>query len=63
MQSNNNVDQNAENFLGYILPLDNFEIQLVKGELHKETSDVIVNLNDEKLSCTNISSKKLIEAG
>ena len=60
MQSNNNVDQNEDNILGYTLALDNFDIQLVKGELHKERSDVIVNLNDEKLSCTNISSQKLI---
>ena len=63
IQSNNNVDQNDYNILYYTLALDNFEIQLVRGELHKERSDVIVNLNDEKLSCTNISSQKLIDAG
>jgi hypothetical protein len=63
IQSNNNVDQNDDNILYYTLDLKNFEIQLVRGELHKERSDVIVNLNDEKLSCTNISSQKLIDAG
>jgi O-acetyl-ADP-ribose deacetylase (regulator of RNase III) len=50
--------------MGYSLPLGNFQIQLVQGDLARETSDIIVNLNDDKLSCTNIQSKKLIdEAG
>ena len=59
MQQNSNDSQNKT---GYTLPLGNLEIQLVKGELFRENSDVIVNLNDDHLTCSNITSRKLIEA-
>lgn len=51
-----------ENYMGYSLTMGNFLIQLVHGELAREASDVIVNFNDEKLSCTNYQSTKLIDA-
>jgi hypothetical protein len=60
MQQNSNDSQNKT---GYTLPLGNLEIQLVKGELFRENSDVIVNLNDDRLTCTNITSQKLMKAG
>ena len=51
-----------ENYMGYSLTMDNLLVQLVHGELAREASDVIVNFNDEKLSCTNYQSTKLIDA-
>ena len=60
MQQNSN---DSQNITGYTLPLGNLEIQLVKGELFRENSGVIVNLNDDRLTCNNITSQKLMKAG
>jgi hypothetical protein len=54
----------SENSVRYSSTLfDLVNVEFVLGDLERESTDVIVNLNDEYLSCTNQTSQQIIKVG